>query len=72
MENHAEWLKTPGDQYHPYYIVYDLIFGKLSICHWIGLAGRKGFCNNLEKQDLLKAFSEEAYTFISALFLFHP
>lgn len=27
MENHAELLKTPGDQYHPYYILYDLILG---------------------------------------------
>lgn len=25
MENYTEWLKTPGDQYHPYYILYDLI-----------------------------------------------
>lgn len=45
---------------------------KLGICHCIGLAGHSGFLNGLEKQDLLKAFSEEAYTFISTLFLFHP
>lgn len=27
MENHTEWLKTPGDQYHPFYILYYLILG---------------------------------------------
>lgn len=25
MENYTKLLKTPGDQYHPYYILYDLI-----------------------------------------------
>lgn len=71
MENYTEWLKAPIDHYYSYYSLYDLIWGN-GICHWISLFGHRDFLNSLEKQDLLMAFSEEAYTFISTLFLFHP
>lgn len=46
-------------------------FGEMAFAIELAFLDRD-FLNSLEKQDLLMAFSEEAYTFIRALFLFHP